>query len=260
MNLRRYIYSGIVLAWLLGSSVAVAVPADDFKAANQLYDAGKFTEAAAAYEKIEPKTAHVYYNLGNAWFRQNKLGLAVLNYARARQLAPRDPDILANLKFAQQRLGVDEVNTPPRAMQRFLRSVIESCTASEWSAGELVGLWLLALAIGACVYLPKARTAFQVIAVAGFVVFGFSTFALSYQVISDHIAPQAIVVAGETEAHFAPVPDSTIHFRLAEGTQVAIREDRGQWLFVERADRQQGWVKSEALGRITNFRRSLTGS
>ena len=101
MNLRRYIYSGIVLAWLLGSSVAVAVPADDFKAANQLYDAGKFTEAAAAYEKIEPKTAHVYYNLGNAWFRQNKLGLAVLNYARARQLAPRDPDILANLKFAQ---------------------------------------------------------------------------------------------------------------------------------------------------------------
>jgi SH3-like domain-containing protein len=67
------------------------------------------------------------------------------------------------------------------------------------------------------------------------------------------MAPQAIVVSGETEARFAPVPDSTVHFRLAEGTQVAIREDRGQWLFVERADGQQGWVKSEALGQITNF-------
>ena len=253
MNLRRYSYNPIVFVWLLGLSAAVAAPDDDFKAANQLYDAGKFTEAAAAYEKIEPKTAHVYYNLGNAWFRQNKLGLAALNYARARQLMPRDPDILANLKFAQQRLGVDEINTPPHALQRLLRSVIDSCTVTEWSAGEVAGLWLLALAIGMRIYLPKMRTGFLVIAIASFVGFGLSTFALSYQVINDHTAPLAIVVAGEMEARFAPVPDSTVHFRLAEGTQVAIREDRGQWLFVERADGQQGWLKSEALGRITNF-------
>ena len=93
--------------------------ADDFKAANALYDAGKFAEAAAAYEKIEPKTAHVFYNLGNALFREDKLGSAILNYERARQLAPRDPDILANLKFAEQRLGVDDVNTPPGASRVF---------------------------------------------------------------------------------------------------------------------------------------------
>ncbi len=103
------------------------------------------------------------------------------------------------------------------------------------------------------VYFPKIRTAFLVIAAAGLIGFGFSAFALGYQVINDHAAPEAVIVAGETEARFAPVADSTVHFRLAEGTQVAIREDRGQWLFVERADGQQGWVKSEALGRITNF-------
>ena len=103
-------YKVAVLVWLLGLFAAIAAPSDDLKAANQLYDAGKFAEAAAAYEKIEPKTAHVYYNLGNAWFRQDKLGLAILNYAQARRFAPRDPDILANLKFAQQRLGVDDVD------------------------------------------------------------------------------------------------------------------------------------------------------
>src|ERR1039457_2615800 len=120
MNWRRYMYKVAVLVWLLALSAAVAAPDDDFKAANQLYDAGKFAEAAAAYEKIEPKTAHVYYNLGNAWFRQDKLGLAILTYAQAHRLAPRDPDMLANLRFAQQRLGVDDVNAPPRATQRFL--------------------------------------------------------------------------------------------------------------------------------------------
>jgi len=70
--------------------------------------------------------------------------------------------------------------------------------------------------------------------------------------IGDRTAPQAITVTAETEARFAPIPDSTVHFKLAEGTRVTIREDRGQWLFVERADGQQGWVKSEAVGRIAS--------
>jgi tetratricopeptide (TPR) repeat protein len=239
----------------LACSLLIAVPVfgspmDDFKTANQLYDAGKFAEAAA-YEKIEPKSAHVFYNLGNACFRQDKLGLAILNYEKARRLSPRDPDILANLKFAEQRLGVEDANKPPGAVQRFLRSIIESRTVNEWSGYELAGLWLTALAIGACIFLPKLRTGFLIIAVACFVGLAASALALGQQVINDHRSPQGIVIVTGAEARFAPLPESTVHFQLAEGTKVAIREDRGQWLLVERADGQQGWVKTGAVGRIT---------
>jgi tetratricopeptide (TPR) repeat protein len=252
MNLNKNSFRAVVVVWWLCFGAAFATPSSDFQAANQFYDAGKFAEAAAAYEKIEPKTAHVYYNLGNALFREGKLGLALLNYERARRLAPRDPDILANLKFVEQRLGVDEVNTPPRAMQRLLRAAIESRTSSEWSANELVTLWLTALAVGVCVFVPKVRTGFVVVAVACLMGFAVSTFALSYEVIDLQVAPRAIVVTTETEARFAPVADATVHFKLAEGAKVAIREDRGQWLFVERADGQQGWVKSETIERVTS--------
>ena len=253
MNLRRNSFRIAATIWLLGLSAAFAGLSDDFKAANQLYDAGRFAEAAAAYEKIEPKTAHVYYNLGNAWFRQGKLGLAILNFERARRLAPRDPDILANLKFAEQRLGVDDVNAPPRAVQKFLRSVIESRTPTEWSVYELAALWVAALATIACIYLPKMRTGFLVIAMVGFVGLALSAFALGDEVLNKRTAPQAIVVAGETDARFAPMPDSTVHFRIVEGAKVGVLEDRGQWLLVERADGQQGWVTSETIGRIAPF-------
>jgi tetratricopeptide (TPR) repeat protein len=253
MNLNKNSFRAIAVIGWLCFGTAFAAPSGDFQAANQFYDAGKFAEAAAAYEKIEPKTAHMYYNLGNALFRDGKLGPALLNYERARRLAPREPDILANLKFVQQRLGVDEVNTPPRAMQRLLRSAIESRTSSEWSANEVVALWLTVLAVGVCVFVPKVRTGFIVIAVACLMGFAVSTFALSYEVIDFRAAPRAIVVTTETEARFAPVADSTIHFKLAEGAKVAIREDRGQWLFVERADGQQGWVKSDAVSRIADL-------
>jgi tetratricopeptide (TPR) repeat protein len=238
---------------LLCAQLSFAVPADDFKTANKLYDEGKFTEAAAAYEKIEPKTAHVFYNLGNAWFRDGKLGLAILNYERARRLAPRDPDILANLKFAEQRLGVDEVNTPPRPVQRLLRSVIGSHTSTEWSTFELATLWLTVLAVGGSIFLTRTRTVFIAIAIAGFVGFAVCSFALGFETIDNRTAPQAIVLSDETEARFAPLTESTVHFKLAEGTKIVVREDRGQWLLVERADGQEGWVKSEAVARVEVF-------
>jgi tetratricopeptide (TPR) repeat protein len=250
MNWKRNIFSVSAITWLVSLSATFAGPSDDFKSANQLYDAGKFAEAAAVYEKIEPKTAHVYYNLGNAHFREGKLGLAILDYERARRLAPRDPDILANLKFAEQRLGVDDVNAPPRAWQKLLRSVIESRTSTEWGVYELLALWLTALAVGACLHIPRLRTGLLAIAAAGCVGFAASVFAVGHEYHNDRAAPAAVVVDGETEARFAPVADSTTHFKLAEGTRVVIREDRGQWLFVERADGQQGWVKSDTLERV----------
>lgn len=230
--------------------VLPALAVDDFKTANALYDAGKFEEAAAAYEKIEPKTAHVYFNLGNAWFRQEKLGQAALNFERARRLAPRDPDILANLKFAQQRLGVEDVNRSPRPAQRFLQTAVASRTTNEWRVYELAGLWLTVLAGAGCIWLPKLRTGCAVLCVTGGVWLIATTAALGYRVSTDSSLPPAVTLAPKAPVRSAPLPDATVLFHLEEGTKAFIREDRGQWLFIERADGQQGWVKAETLERI----------
>lgn len=212
----------------------------DFQAANSLYDAGQFAEAAAAYERIEPKTAHVYFNLGNALFRQEKFGLAILNYERARQLAPRDPDILANLRFARNRLGIEEHRS-------FLTAAVESRTLGEWSRYELVALWLTVLAVAGAIWLRRARSAMILIAVVA----GVTTVATAgVLVVRERAAPKAIVVNGKTEARFAPAADATVHFSLPEGAKVSVLEARGGWSFIERADRQQGWVRSEAIQRI----------
>jgi tetratricopeptide (TPR) repeat protein len=233
-------------------SLLVAWPAraDEFKEANALYDAGKFADAIAAYEKIKPKSAHVLYNLGNAYYRDGQLGQALLRYERAQWLAPRDPDILANLKFTEQRLGVDTVNAAPNTVRRFLESAAFSRTIDEWSAYELISLWAMALAIGAGTWGRKARTVSLSIAAVCFALLLASASALAYRVHDRRASPRAIVLANDTAARFAPLPDSTAHFKLAEGTKVAIRENRGQWLYIERADGQQGWVSANAVARI----------
>jgi len=223
---------------------ALPVLANDFKAANALYDAGRFAEAASAYDRIIPKSAGVYFNLGNAWFRQDKFGLAILNYERAQRLAPRDPDVLANLKFAQQRLAMDDLNPPFR---RFLQNAVRSRTLVEWGWLEIVALWLTLLAVAGCIWLPKWKTGFIIAAVAVACVWATATAALVSRVSSP---PEAIVLTSKSEVRSAPLPLATVLFNLTEGARVAIREDRGEWLFVERADGKQGWVSRSALDRI----------
>lgn len=236
--------------WLCVASAVFASPLDDFKAAGQLYDAEKFPDAVAAYEKIEPKTANLYFNIGNTYFRSDQLGKAVLNYERARRLAPRDPDILANLKFAQERLGVDEINNPPKAVAKFFHSAVLSRTVNEWAAYELVGLWLTALGVGVCVWRARGRTLLISFSVAAFIWFAATLSCLAYRFATHRNAPTAVVVANRADARFAPLADATVHFKLTEGTKVAIKEDRGQWLFIERADGQQGWITKDAVERV----------
>ena len=44
----------------------------------------------------------LFYNLGNACFKSDRLGEAILWYERARLLSPRDEGIGANLHFSLQ--------------------------------------------------------------------------------------------------------------------------------------------------------------
>src|SRR5262245_57940734 len=78
-----------------------------FDAANKLYAQSKFTDAAAAYEKIVAggsASAALYFNLGNAYFKVNQLGRAIAAYRQAEELSPRDPDVRANAQFARNRV------------------------------------------------------------------------------------------------------------------------------------------------------------
>src|SRR5689334_21968587 len=57
-----------------------------FDSANKLYEQGKFTEAASAYEKMVQTgqaSAAVYYNLGNAFFKAGQIGRAIAAYNAA---------------------------------------------------------------------------------------------------------------------------------------------------------------------------------
>ena len=74
--------------------------------------------------------------------------------------------------------------------------------------------------------------------------------ALGLRLRTEQAAPAAVVIVVDVEARFAPLDDATVHFTLGEGSRVRVREDRDRWWLVERADGQQGWIRTEHAARV----------
>src|SRR5438045_5612489 len=89
---------------LVSTPFLTAQPAAQFAKANQEYTAGDFKAAIADYEELVRSgqdTPNIFYNLGNAYFRENNFGHAILNYERKLALEPHHPEAQANLRIAR---------------------------------------------------------------------------------------------------------------------------------------------------------------
>src|SRR6266404_4838400 len=127
---------GLTLLLLLWTSCPGPTRAGDvsaaFEQANKFYEQSNFTEAAAAYARVidgGQVSPALYFNLGNALFKSGQIGRAILSYRQAEQLAPRDPDIRANLRFARNR--VEGAEAQPAVGWRRLTAHL---TVNEWTA------------------------------------------------------------------------------------------------------------------------------
>ena len=99
------LYTSISLAQSTVESASEAYRTEDYKKSIQLY------EQVVAQQISEGKeSAEIYYNLGNAYFRNGETAKAILNYERALLLNPGDSDIRHNLRFARTRIE-DKIDT-----------------------------------------------------------------------------------------------------------------------------------------------------
>lgn len=220
-------------------------------AANHSYEEGRYQEAAAAYEAIIEAGIHnsdLYYNLGNAYFKQGDWGRAILNYRRARRLAPRDGDIALNLQLARAQT-LDQLGLP---QENELTNWIQ--IAEEWLTLREAALLALFLWLAVCfllalaILLPRWRFWLGwLMAVAGLLlVLGVGS--IGNRLYRDYRAPPAVIVAEEIKVTGGPgMPDQYLtEFILHSGAEVRLLEKRDQWRRIV-LDELQGWVPAAAV-------------
>ncbi len=260
----------IVAVWLLGlllnlSALPVfasflaqspVTPTEAMSLANQNYEAGDYAEAAAIYEAIIESGLHnstVYYNLGNAYFKQGELGRAILNYRRAQRLAPRDADVAANLAVARTQT-LDQLAAPTEGTwSNLVKLVDEWLTLREGALLALV-LWVFIGGVAVVAILkPSIRRWCAITAgvLAVFLVIGLLSIANRYY--TDQTYPPAVIVAQQVDVTSGPGGSGQylVEFTLHAGAEVSVLESRPGWQRITLPGDLQGWVPDEAIERIS---------
>jgi len=255
-NLRTYKLL-VILVGLLFFNVASAfaqMTVDEalskFVAAGFNYKNGQYDEAVNQYSKIidgGQLSGPLYYNLGNSYFRNGESGKAVLNYERAKRLMPRDSDLNFNDRYVRSRIdsyGVDEeLNLIDRAMKNY----IQFYTTDEMVLIITGVVFAIGIVFLLSLYMNWPGSSRQgIIALLTLILLIYAT-GLVTKV--QHEKGLAVIVTG-TDSYFEPRTDSTVHFKLPEGTKARILKSEGVWIKVQRLDGKVGWVSRDMLEKI----------
>lgn len=229
-------------------ALAQPSPAAAFDAANRLYEQGKFREAALSFEKLV-QTGRVseplYFNWGNALFKSGQIGRAIDAYYRAAQMAPRDPDLRANLQFARNQ--VQGPTLLPERPSRWLGKL--SLDEWTWLAAGCLWAWLLLLAW--MQLRPALRPALKSYALWSGIVTAAVCAGFAGELYFTRFDSRAIVIAPEIIARQAPLEESQKVDTLHDGAELRVLDQKDQWLQVQIDARRTGWVPKEAVLRPT---------
>jgi tetratricopeptide (TPR) repeat protein len=260
-NLAIISFVGIVLiASMVGGMTFLAsknsIDVETMMVANKLYNSGKFSTAAQVYEQLlsqgKPHSS-LYYNLGNTYFAQGDFGRAILNYQRASQLDPRDPEIRANLALARAQSAneIPESSNPFEGLANFTRSWF---TLNEIALITL-GIWFL-LGFMIFTYRQLQPGRMRTLALNGIfltlLILLAAGVSFGSRLYLDHTKLDAVIIADQVTINSSPGEDSSTDFSLTSGTEVKLLDIQGDWAKLGFAnDIYEGWIPLNTIETVS---------
>ena len=249
----------IVFLLLIIANSVIAQNVDSlFTSANNLYKNGKLEEAIKLYKEIESQkvtSAELYYNLGNSYYKLNKVGPTIFYYEKALKLDPLNEDVKNNLVFAK-RLALDTIEELPLTfLQKFNKNYLQKLSYNQWAIIVVV-FSLLASVLFLLFYfaeVPSKKRLYFATSIISFILL-ISTFLITYnQYNLSKNTIEAIVYAEKTEVRNAPTLNSEKVFTLHEGTKVFVLDTIDNWKKIKLTDGKIGWIIADEIKLFNNF-------
>jgi tetratricopeptide (TPR) repeat protein len=248
-----FLLAGAAMAAERNSATVPAAEVDNvFDIANEEYKAGNYEDAVRLYEGLlagtELRTADIYYNLGNAYFKLGQYGNATAAYKRALRLTPRDRDIEANLRLVQN-VARDKIDRPKST--EMLRELLFFHYGLSRAESEAVFLCAYSITASlACIHLfwkPRALRWLLGVSLLVTGAFGVSTAAHAYHAANPR---EAVVIAEEAPVHTGPGERYLVSFSLHDGAELEVIAHENGWYQVELSDGRRGWLRESHAGII----------
>lgn len=218
-----------------------------FAKANADFAAGHYPAAIAGYESLVKDrqwNASLFYDLGNAYFRADDRGRAILNYERALALDPNQPEAKANLQLVRDQTRALEL-APGWAEQH-----LDFLTPTQYAWLAAVAFWGAA-AILCGLYLARRRPVVWIFALllAGTVGAG-AAFAVYQFEMGRSGRDVAIITSKNVQARLATAESAGTVLVLPPGSEIKILSTRGDWIYADLPNDLQGWIPVQSAERV----------
>ncbi len=242
----------LVLCSAFFSGISFALD-EKFKEANELYIEEHYKTAAKNYEEMldsAHQNSEVYYNLGNAYYKSKRLGLAIWAYEKALKIDPRNEDAKFNLEFATLQTE-DKIEQPDPALTEWLKRLLYGSHINLWAFVSIGSSLLFSLTILVFI-VAKSRRIRNMSMMSG-LLFGllliFSTTSAYFHKQSILSETEAIILEDQAYIRISPMDKANVSFKLHEGAKVKIIQQNDSWLQIE-VNGNSGWIQEEEVKKI----------
>ncbi|NOY51789.1 MAG: tetratricopeptide repeat protein [Chlorobi bacterium] len=240
----------------LASSLAMANShKETIEKANQLYSQGLYDSSLVMYNSVlseNYQSAELYYNIGNAYFKNNNIPAAILYYEKARKLAPNDEDILYNLNICNSMI-VDKIEKVPSLFyKQWWNYFYEMFNANSWAVLSLV-IWSAFLVVLGFYILSKSRSSKKLSFYLGVLLLIASVGSIGLASQKYYYTKEnkdAIIFTPTITVKSSPTVSSVDLFVVHEGTKVRILDKVDNWNKIKIQDGSIGWLPADAMKLI----------
>ena len=248
--MRLFIY--IFISLLLSLTNLVASDSLQFRA-EKCYNNKNYKCAIEAYQSYIKQgyvSYKLYYNLGNAFYKNNEIGKAIYNYELANKLNPNNVDVKNNLRIANEKT-IDKIESKENFFLRAIKSgLVNYLTTDGWA-------WLSIISLIVCLGLAFLFFMTSIISIkrisfftsALFLIVFISSMFIGFSALSSKQQISfAIITTRETKIHEEPTVTSKSKFSLHDGTKVSVIESNDNWTNIKLENGNEGWVKTNDIG------------
>ncbi len=225
-----------------------------WKRGNDAYLRGDYVTAIAAYQELDRQgvvASDLYFNLGNAHYRQGQLGHAIWGYERAVTLNPDDDDAAFNLAQARKlaaRRAQDKIEGADRE-PLWIRVVTALSPSTETWLFVTLYLGCFATLLLRRRAQEHARVAFTAVAAILGVSALLAGSLLAGRAFLDR-APYAIVLPDSIAVKEGADVNYRTSFQLHAGLRLRVLDRDQDWLRIRLPNGLEGWVREQEVGRL----------
>lgn len=241
------------ILFLFASLQSIANKTELSSNAENLYKNKDYKGAIEQYEMLVKQglsSYKLYYNLGNAYYKNNQLGKAIYNYELANKLNPNNEDIKNNLRIANEKT-IDKIESKENLFLGAIKSgLVNYLSTTGWAWLSIISL-IAALVLAFVFFITSSirfkqitffTSAFLLIVFITSMVLGFS--ALHHKQSVNY----AIITSREAKVFIEPNTSANSKFTLHDGTKVSVIESGDEWTNIKLQNGNEGWVKTNTVG------------